>query len=239
MSAPTRYPTLRALRRSYTELMENEFVAGTYYAVLLFLSFEYVVVGRLPVAVLCVATVFALVDFVVRETDKFAAILAAYDLPSKRDVLWIVGGVLATAITVATATTLLARAGYANPGANPAIHAGFANLGLALLVGVLAVAVAPPVEEYLFRHYLQRTLLGDYGRWLRVGIASAGFGAVHLFAYSVDLSLAVVPFVGIAALCGGIYGVSYERTDNLSVPTLQHACWNAVAFALIARHFLG
>lgn len=219
--------------------MENEVVAGTYYGVLLFLSFEFVVVNRLPVAVLCVATVFAIADFVVRETDTFAAILAAYDPPSKRDVLWIAGGVIATATVVATATTLLARVGYANPGGAPVLHAGFTDLGLALLVGALAVGVAPPAEEYLFRHYLQRTLLGDYHRWLRVGLASAGFGAVHLFAYSVDLSSAVVPLVVTAALCGGIYGVSYERTDNLSVPTLQHACWNAVAFALLAHHYLG
>ena len=88
-----------------------------------------------------------------------------------------------------------------------------------LLAGAAGVG-----EEALFRGVLQPAL-GPYGLW----ISSLLFGVLHALTYTYFL---------LAALLGLYLGWLFERTDNLLVPVIVHALYDAVALWLLRKRFL-
>ncbi|MBN1508953.1 MAG: CPBP family intramembrane metalloprotease [Sedimentisphaerales bacterium] len=88
---------------------------------------------------------------------------------------------------------------------------------LQVLIVVLAVVVAPLVEEMVFRGMIQTTLRSYFGRpWLAIAVTSAMFASVHengthwpaLFVLGMGL------------------GYSYEKSGSLFRPILMHALFN-------------
>ncbi len=111
--------------------------------------------------------------------------------------------------------------------------AGDVEPATAALVLVSVVAVAPLVEELIFRGLLQTALvetLGWTSRWPALMIAAAVFATVHLSA---------VPWYGLPALFafGVVLGWSYERTGSLWPAILAHAGFNALNVALVIAFF--
>lgn len=93
-----------------------------------------------------------------------------------------------------------------------------------ILVGILAVAVAPVVEELFFRGFL---FGGLRGRWGVVGAAVAS-GALFGLAHFQDLSsLAIIPGVG---LIGIVFASAYYYSGSLIPVVVAHFLWNVTAF---------
>jgi len=81
---------------------------------------------------------------------------------------------------------------------------------------VLAVVVAPLVEELVFRAGIYRYLKGRLPRWLAIFVSSLLFGLVHGNLHGLPGLVAV----------GVMLAIAYEATANIRVPIVFHACFN-------------
>jgi membrane protease YdiL (CAAX protease family) len=93
-----------------------------------------------------------------------------------------------------------------------------------VLLGILALALAPFMEEVFFRGFL---FGGLRGRWGVVGAASATgllFALVHFQGVS---SLAVLPLIGII---GALFAWGYYYTGSLFASIVAHFFWNLMVF---------
>ncbi|ELZ90392.1 hypothetical protein C440_16976 [Haloferax mucosum ATCC BAA-1512] len=89
-----------------------------------------------------------------------------------------------------------------------------------------------PGEELLFRGVVQNRLRESFGPVSGILLASAFFAAIHFAALAggtgarlVTISVLFVPSL--------IFGIAYELTDNLVVPSLIHGAYNATLFSLL------
>jgi membrane protease YdiL (CAAX protease family) len=99
------------------------------------------------------------------------------------------------------------------------------SLLLDVLLAVMAVAVAPILEEMLFRGLFQTTIRSYTGRpWLAIGATSALFALVHTDHPSHWLSL--------FALALGL-GYAYEKSGSLLRPIFMHALFNAISVVAV------
>lgn len=120
------------------------------------------------------------------------------------------------------------------PGSSPEAHAGIEAIGGSLFVIPVYVLLfflfIAPLEEFIFRHKLQKEFL-DGGLIRRVLIANVLFGLAHFIMYfsssieGIFMSLSVITVVGI------MFGLSYEASDNLTVPICIHGLFNSIAVA--------
>ncbi len=85
---------------------------------------------------------------------------------------------------------------------------------------VIAVALAPFSEEFLFRGLLYRTLDGEWGGWRAVTGAAAFFALYH----------PVISWAPVAVL-GAMNAIIYKRTGHLAPSVAAHMAYNAVIFA--------
>jgi uncharacterized protein len=96
---------------------------------------------------------------------------------------------------------------------------------LAILV---AVVMAPLVEEVLFRGLLFQAIRRRLGLWPAALLSSAVFTAIHVeIVFSQPLAL-----VGLFAL-GVLLAWSFHRSGSLLVPILAHAVFNGVSLTLV------
>lgn len=104
-----------------------------------------------------------------------------------------------------------------------------------LLAGLLAIVVAPFVEEVVFRGVLFRSLDDRFGLVVGAVLSSAIFAFIHVeVVTSQPLALGGLFAVGL------VLALSYHFTGNLLIPILGHAVFNAssLAFALVADRLL-
>jgi len=92
-----------------------------------------------------------------------------------------------------------------------------------ILIGVHLVAIAPLSEELLFRGYIQRIFQRNMNTAVAVILAGLIFGIAHL-------NILIIPS---ATIMGILFGYLMMRTDNLIVPTLGHAIFNAFSFTML------
>ena len=93
---------------------------------------------------------------------------------------------------------------------------------LQILIVVLAIVIAPLVEEMLFRGMIQTTLRSYFGRpWLAVIATSAMFASVHANG---------THWPALFALAMGL-GYSYEKSGSLFRPIFMHALFNGTTIA--------
>ena len=92
-----------------------------------------------------------------------------------------------------------------------------------ILLGVMAVILAPFVEELLFRGILFTTLKQYLPRWVAVWGSAAFFGLVHANMVS------LIPLTLLAVLLTRLY----ERTSNLWAPIFAHAIFNSINLGLM------
>jgi membrane protease YdiL (CAAX protease family) len=86
---------------------------------------------------------------------------------------------------------------------------------------LMAVALAPPAEEFLFRGLLFRALDRECGEWRAVVGSACFFASYHPF-------LAWAP----VALVGGVSAVLFKRVGWLGPSIAMHAAYNATVIAL-------
>jgi len=92
-------------------------------------------------------------------------------------------------------------------------------LPLRILIIVLAVVIAPLVEEMLFRGLIQTTLRSYSGRpWLAIAVTAAMFASVH--ANGTHWPALFVLALGL--------GYAYERSGSLFRPIFMHALFNGI-----------
>lgn len=91
-------------------------------------------------------------------------------------------------------------------------------------VVVMAVVVAPVVEEVIFRGYLYGVARRFGGRWAAVGVTALLFAAIHVNA------LGLVPL----ALLGVVFALAYELTGSLWTSVLMHVCFNGLTLVVLA-----
>ena len=80
---------------------------------------------------------------------------------------------------------------------------------------VMAVVLAPVVEELVFRGVLLRAFVARWGLWRGVMVSALAFGLLHLD------SLGAVAF-------GVVMSMLYMRTGTLLVPIACHAVYNGI-----------
>lgn len=100
--------------------------------------------------------------------------------------------------------------------------------GLTLvLAGVIAVIVAPIVEEIVFRGVLFRALADRIGLWVGAVVSSAVFALIHIeVVTSQPIALGGLFAVGLAL------ALAFHYTGNLLVPIVGHAVFNGASLSL-------
>lgn len=105
---------------------------------------------------------------------------------------------------------------------------------LLALVFVWWFLVAAPAEELLFRGVIQGRLRETFGAGAGIGLAASLFVVPHVaFVLLEGGGLTTVFVQSLQTFAGGIvFGLAYERTGNLVVPSIGHALlWTTVFFA--------
>lgn len=92
-----------------------------------------------------------------------------------------------------------------------------------ILLGVMAVILAPFVEELMFRGVLFTALKQYLPGWVAVWGSAAFFGLVHANMVS------FIPLTLLAVLLTRLY----ERTGNLWAPIFAHAIFNSINLGLM------
>lgn len=93
-----------------------------------------------------------------------------------------------------------------------------------VFVGILAIGVAPIIEELIFRGIVMNYFFKDSGWWWNVLLSAGLFGLFHVYA-------AFNPFDFLQyALMGGILACIYKKTQQLQYAMLAHALNNTISF---------
>jgi uncharacterized protein len=93
-----------------------------------------------------------------------------------------------------------------------------------IIIIVMAVALAPMAEEFIFRFFLYGVLRRYFGRLFGL-IANAGlFAAVHTH----------LPSFAPLFVLGSCFTIAYEWSGSILVPMTMHALFNALTLTLLA-----
>jgi membrane protease YdiL (CAAX protease family) len=148
-------------------------------------------------------------------------------VPSLREIGWVIAGLVGLFVLLNVVSVIISTLGVESA-ENAAVVQGREQPTLFLyLIGVTILFTAP-AEELLFRGLVQGLFRKAYGVVPGILIASVLFGVVHFVALSGSGSR--LPYIAVAAALGVVLGAVYERTENLAVPILIHAGYNAILF---------
>jgi hypothetical protein len=149
-----------------------------------------------------------------------------FDVPSIQGLAWIVGGTVAIFAFYFTIAVVALLAGV-QAGEHSVTQYGAERPLTFLVLAALAIPIIGPMEELFFRGIVQGTLREVLGPWAAVGLASALFAGVHVFVITGPLAGRAVGVTALLAVAI-VLGVTYERTDNLTVPAAIHGLYDAV-----------
>ncbi|XVH33358.1 lysostaphin resistance A-like protein (plasmid) [Haloferacaceae archaeon DSL9] len=155
------------------------------------------------------------------------ALSVPIERPTRRGLKYAAGGILAALSFATAASVVLTSLGLAPESVLEEFVVQ--DPTIALWMALLSVFVVAPVEEYLFRGVIQGRLRGAFGAPAAIVTASLLFGSLHFGNY-VGTFGTVVGWALLISGVGLIFGILYERTDNLAVPILAHAVYNVVLF---------
>jgi membrane protease YdiL (CAAX protease family) len=96
------------------------------------------------------------------------------------------------------------------------------STALAIVTGVLVIAIAPPVEEFFFRGFLYQALRARTGVLGGALISGLLFGLIHF----------KPEFLVPLAVLGILLALLFEKTGSLWPCILVHAANNAIAFSV-------
>ena len=150
-------------------------------------------------------------------------------VPSIRDALWTVAGLIVLFGALFAMSMLFSSAGVESADHGTAQQAQ-QNPDILLVLIPASILIIGPFEELLYRNVIQKSLYEVFSRAGAIVVASVIFAAVHVLAYSTAGLGAVVASLGIIFGLSLVLGTIYERTDNLLVPAIVHGVYNAILF---------
>jgi membrane protease YdiL (CAAX protease family) len=180
-----------------------------------------IVLGQLASYVIVVPTLFAVLPWLARRS------LADLGLrrPTARALgIAVVGAIAMYAVTIGLAGVQFGVTHRKPEEAATALFSGSHDPLLTIAFGVIAVAIAPFVEELTFRGFLFNVLRRYAPVWLAATLSGLVFGLSH------GSPTALVPLAG----SGIVLAYVYELTGSLPASMLTHALFNAINLALIA-----
>jgi membrane protease YdiL (CAAX protease family) len=95
-----------------------------------------------------------------------------------------------------------------------------------IAIAVIAVLVAPVVEELFFRGLLLRSFESRFVWWVAVLMQAVLFGLIHV---QLGLGLGNITLLAALATVGATFGVVTDRVGSLGPAIVGHALFNAVA----------
>ncbi len=104
------------------------------------------------------------------------------------------------------------------------MFSGSQTLQHRVLIIVLAVAIAPLVEEFVFRYLFYGVLRRYLGRSVGLVVNSALFAAVH----------AHVPSAAPLFVLGTCFTLAYEWSGSILLPMTMHALFNSLTLVALA-----
>jgi membrane protease YdiL (CAAX protease family) len=143
--------------------------------------------------------------------------------------LWIsaLAGFLTPLVSAIIIALFFSTEGHKNTG--PLMHLATGSRWGMLQVGILAMFIAPPIEEFLFRGVLYTGLAKSWGKAAGAVATTALFVLAH-----VGEAKGFLPgLTGVAVVAAGaVY--ARERTGSLSAPVALHTAYNWTLF--VAAH---
>lgn len=159
-------------------------------------------------------------------TDTWDVILGWIPTPTRQDLLWMAGGIVALFAFSTVFSTVLSLVGV-EIAQNQVVADGRRTPILFLYLIPVTLLFVAPAEELLFRGIVQGQYRRAFGPAAGIVLASLLFGFVHWLALLGSGSGRLV-YVLIAALLGLFLGLAYERTESLLVPIVIHTGYNSV-----------
>ena len=101
---------------------------------------------------------------------------------------------------------------------------GSGTLEQRVLIIILAVSIAPLVEEFIFRFFIYGVLKRYFGQSLGIIVSSLLFAAVH----------AHLPSFAPLFVLGTCFAIAYEWSGSLLVSMTMHALFNALTLTALA-----
>jgi membrane protease YdiL (CAAX protease family) len=117
------------------------------------------------------------------------------------------------------------------PAQNRAAELGGEDPRVFLVLIVLAFVLIGPGEELLFRGVIQSRLRETFSAPVAVALATAIFAAVHAPGLIGPITGRLLT-ITMLFFPGLVFGITYELTDNIVVPSLIHGAYNATLFSL-------
>lgn len=93
-----------------------------------------------------------------------------------------------------------------------------------IIIIVMAVAVAPIAEEFIFRFFLYGVLRRYFGRFIGVAVNSLLFAAVHTH----------LPSFAPLFVLGSCFTIAYEWSGSILVSMAMHCLFNSLTLTLLA-----
>jgi CAAX protease family protein len=93
-----------------------------------------------------------------------------------------------------------------------------------IMIIVMAVALAPMAEEFMFRFFLYGVLRRYFGRLIGLIVNASLFAAVHTH----------LPSFGPLFVLGACFTIAYEWSGSILVSMTMHALFNALTLTLLA-----
>ncbi|MCU4743244.1 CPBP family intramembrane metalloprotease [Halobacteria archaeon AArc-m2/3/4] len=153
------------------------------------------------------------------------------EMPSWRDWKYATAGIVASIVFMITVSLLAQLANLPAADSQIVEYIG-GDTTLVLYLIVIVFLFNAPAEEFLFRNVIQKRLYLAFTRMQAVVATSLVFALVHFPVYAATVDSLVATAVSLTVIFGGsiIFGYIYAKTDNLVVPTLAHAGFNALQF---------
>ncbi|WP_135824610.1 CPBP family intramembrane glutamic endopeptidase [Halorussus ruber] len=173
-------------------------------------------------------------------TDKTVAYLD-FRIPTKRDVGYIVAGVVAIFALQMLVTVVFAELGIQTADHDIEQAAAGGNAGVLLLMIPASWLIIGPGEELLYRNIIQKDLYGTFGDWGAVLVGSVVFALAHIPAYSAGATsvAALVSTLGVILSLSLVLGTTYHLTRNTTVAALVHGTYDAVVFGTMYVQMAG
>lgn len=150
-----------------------------------------------------------------------------FEIPSLHGLAWIVAIPLLTASSGFILEPLLAFVGIAPPTPTETMSVdGFTTrpfLWLVVLIGWFGFAA--PAEELLFRGVIQGRLRETFPPLPGILLAAVLFGLMHVPVAALSTGMDPASSFIETTVSGAVFGVAYEQTDNLLVPSIAHAAF--------------
>ncbi|RQH00888.1 CPBP family intramembrane glutamic endopeptidase [Natrarchaeobius oligotrophus] len=155
-------------------------------------------------------------------------------MPTRRGWLYVAAGVVGSVVFFVAVSALVQLLSL--PTAESQVMDFVGDDQTMVLVMILIVFFFnAPAEEFLFRNVIQKRLYSAFSRMQAVVAASAVFALVHFPVYTAYADSLGATAISLSVVFGGsiIFGYLYAKTDNLVVPTVAHAAFNAFQFGLL------